>query len=243
MKRKLFVVSDVHGCFSLMKQALDNASFEPTNDEHLLVYCGDMFDKGLENLKVFYYLIALKNKVIIRGNHEDVLLDILITRRLRNPFYLNGTPDTIREFFSNNSIDDDCNVDFSSNERLRDKLMETISSLPSFYETKSYVFVHGWLPVRSNGQQFQIFENWRTASDEQWKNARSTKWTEMYESCNRLPSKKIVCGHFPTFLAEANKSQKGCPDIFYGNEMIAIDGGTFITRRVNVLVLEDSLIK
>ena len=37
--------------------------------------------------------------------------------------------------------------------------------------------------------------------------------------------------------------QKNCADIFYGNGLIALDAGTYTSKQVNVLVLEEELPK
>ena len=69
----LFVVSDIHGHYTLLKESLDMAGFNSEDPDHLLVCCGDYFDRGSENVQVLKFLERLKNKVLLRGNHEDML--------------------------------------------------------------------------------------------------------------------------------------------------------------------------
>ena len=40
-RKKIFVVSDVHGHYTLLKEALEKAGFQNENKNHLLVCCGD----------------------------------------------------------------------------------------------------------------------------------------------------------------------------------------------------------
>ena len=77
--RKLFVVSDVHGHCTLLKAALDKAGFDKDDPEHLLICCGDYFDRGDENMEVLRFFERLKHKVLLRGNHDDMLLKLLQT--------------------------------------------------------------------------------------------------------------------------------------------------------------------
>ena len=99
MKKKIFAVSDIHGHCSLLKEALNEAGFDRYNPEHLLVCCGDYFDRGTENLNTLKFLDVIDNKVLLKGNHEDMLLDIFETGRFKEHNYLNGTVETIVEFF------------------------------------------------------------------------------------------------------------------------------------------------
>ena len=63
MKKKIFAVSDIHGHYMEWKLALDEAGFSPDNKEHLLIVCGDFFDRGDENVSVFNYLNSIQNKI------------------------------------------------------------------------------------------------------------------------------------------------------------------------------------
>lgn len=70
---KLFVTSDIHSAYTPMKKALDEAGFEPGNTKHLLIVCGDLFDRMDESQQVFDYMMNVPNKVLITGNHEDLM--------------------------------------------------------------------------------------------------------------------------------------------------------------------------
>ncbi|MBQ8287714.1 MAG: metallophosphoesterase [Clostridia bacterium] len=85
---KLFVVSDIHGHATLMKQALTDAGFNPQDPSHLFICCGDCFDRGSENRAVLEYIQSLPRKVLIRGNHEDLLAQVLRDEEVR------GLPNT-----------------------------------------------------------------------------------------------------------------------------------------------------
>ena len=145
--KKIFVVSDVHGHCSLLKEALMKAGFDKDNQEHLLVCCGDYFDRGSENVDVLKFFERLKHKVLLRGNHEDMLLKIFETGKIMPHNYINGTMQTLSDFFGRYFVDpSNDTVDFSGQTRTVDRLCEFIDETVNYFETDKYVFVHGWLP-------------------------------------------------------------------------------------------------
>ena len=237
--KKLFVVSDIHGHFTLLKNALDQAGFDKDNADHLLICCGDYFDRGDENMEVLKFFERLRHKVLLRGNHEDMLLKLLQTGKLQRHHYINGTLSTLNNMLGKYSIDPlDDTIDFSGKTRIVDRLWEFIEETVDYYETGHYVFVHGWLPENA-----QTPESRKNAGSEVWANARWTKWTEKYTGQRPLADKILVCGHMPTFFAGKFDPgrDKDSAAIFHGNGLIAIDAGTADSKQVNVLVLEESL--
>lgn len=233
--RKLFVVSDIHGHYTLLKAALDEKGFDENNNDHVLVCCGDYFDRGSENLQVLKFFERLKNKVLLRGNHEDLLMKVLDQGRLQPHNYINGTLQTITEFFGNNVIDPvDDSLDLSGKSRTVDRIVEFIEGTADYFETEGHVFVHGWVCGDTR-------EKRQAASKEAWERARWVKWTEKYDGERPLKDKILVCGHMPTLMARLIDPSRpmGCADIFYGNGIIAIDAGTYDSKQVNVLVIEE----
>ena len=235
--KKLFVVSDVHGHCTLLKEALDRAGFNKDNEEHLLICCGDYFDRGNENVEVLKFFERLQNKVLLRGNHEDLLLKLLQTGKVLPHHYINGTMRTLENFFGKYAIDPvDDTIDFSGKTRIVDRICEFIENTVDYYETENYVFVHGWLLENALSQEAR-----QQATAEDWAKARWVKWNERYIGLRPLEDKTLICGHLPTFCANSLDRNRGknCCDIFYGNGIVAIDAGTADTQRLNVLVLED----
>lgn len=239
IKKKLFVVSDIHGHCSLLKEALDNAGFDKNNANHLLVCCGDYFDRGNENAEVLKFFERLKYKVLLRGNHEDLLFKLLQTGKVLPHNYINGTMRTLENFFGKYFIDpNDDTIDFSGKTRTVDRICDFINETANYFETENYVFVHGWLPEKSDAPEIR-----QKISDELWEKARWEKWTKKYDGTKPLSDKTVVCGHVPTFYAKRFDPERDekCADVFYGNGLIAIDGGTFDSKQINVLVIEDNI--
>ena len=143
-KRKIFVVTDIHGHCLLLKNALEKAGFDNENEDHLLVCCGDYFDRGNENVEVLKFFERLKHKVLIRGNHEDMLLKIFETGKILPHNYLNGTMQTLVDFFGKYFIDPaDDTVDFSGKTSTVKRICDFIGETVNYFETDKYVFVHG----------------------------------------------------------------------------------------------------
>jgi serine/threonine protein phosphatase 1 len=67
-----FVVGDIHGCFSLLSQALSDINFNPKTDRLFAV--GDLVDRGEQSADVVKWI----NKTwfhSVRGNHEQMAID------------------------------------------------------------------------------------------------------------------------------------------------------------------------
>lgn len=70
--RNIFVVGDLHGCYTLLMSELEKASFDPARD--LLISVGDLVDRGAENVECLE-LITMPWFRAVRGNHEQMMID------------------------------------------------------------------------------------------------------------------------------------------------------------------------
>jgi serine/threonine protein phosphatase 1 len=232
---KLFVCSDIHGFFDEFKKALDEAGFEENNPEQLLIVCGDYMDRGGQPAEVMHYLMKLKNKVLIKGNHESLILECIEREYPGYHDYSNGTYGTICELGGagkGRPFDECCLI-------AEQRIKPFIRQMVDYYETKNYIFVHSFVPT---------IEDWRYAHASQWE---SSRWGNPYELAGQglLPGKTLVFGHFHTSWPRAK--YEGEPEWgegadfspYYGNGYIAIDACTAYSHKVNVIVLEDDLME
>ena len=224
---KLFVIGDVHGHFDQMKEALDAAGFYDCEGQ-LFVDCGDNFDRGKQNREVFSYLSGLKHAFFLRGNHEDYLEDLLQGAEPQERDRLNGTLATAQEF-----------ADLS----LQDEVLAFLKRHRDYFETKRYLFVHGWLPVDFSDSRPEIATNWRTLGRDEWRIARETEWQQAYAYGLTLPDKTVVCGHRPATLASQFDASRYSDDYypFFGKGVIALDPFVTRSKKVFVVTLEDEL--
>ncbi len=83
---RTIIIGDVHGCSSALKKLLERLKLEAGRDQ--LVFLGDLFDRGPDSYGVYRTVLNLKeqfgkNFVLLRGNHEDYLLQPYLTRHQR----------------------------------------------------------------------------------------------------------------------------------------------------------------
>ncbi|MEB7645873.1 metallophosphoesterase [Enterobacter hormaechei] len=85
--RNIFVVGDLHGCYTLLMNELEKVSFDPTSD--LLISVGDLIDRGTENVECLD-LITQPWFRAVRGNHEQMMIDGLSAHGNVNHWVANG---------------------------------------------------------------------------------------------------------------------------------------------------------
>ena len=239
MSKTLFIVSDVHGHYTELKKALDGVGFCETNDGHVFVSCGDLFDRGRENRLVYDFVKGLKNKILIKGNHEDMLAQTLRRGHITETEIWNGTDITVSELLGEGATDKNGNLDTDNYTDEIRELIAFIEDMADYYEAGEYVLTHGWLPVVFRGRYPRVDLRWRTASKEDWEEARWLEWQQLYDVGAVMEGKTIVCGHRPARLGLMFDCfrEPDCSEPFYGKGMIAIDAGTVRSGRVNVLVI------
>lgn len=239
--RKLFVASDVHGHSTLFRAALDRAGFDPENEAHVFVSCGDLFDRGPENRAVYDFVRSLPRKVLVRGNHDDLLLEALGRGFLESYDRDNGTEATLREFLGDGAVDGSGRFDREAHGAAIRELTEFLGETVDYYETERYVFTHGWLPVTDDLRRPTVRSDWRTAEAEAWTDARWLSWHEFYAVGATLAGKTIVCGHHPSSLGRMFDPMRepDCSEPFFGDGVAAIDAYTVRSGRVNVIVLDE----
>ena len=71
IKGKLWVVGDIHGCYTLLMNTLNAKDFDFEND--LLVAVGDLVDRGPQNIQCVE-LLSKPWFTSVRGNHEDLCI-------------------------------------------------------------------------------------------------------------------------------------------------------------------------
>lgn len=241
--KRLFVVSDIHGHYTLLRQALKAAGFDSKNEDHVLICCGDLFDRGQENRKVYDYIRRLPRKILIRGNHDERLAYVLSRKQADYYDVRNGGEGTLREFFGPEVLGPNGWLRLPKYGKMAGILCRFVDSMVDYYETEHYVFTHGWLPLEKDSNISTVRPDWREADEADWHMARFLEWQYLYNAPSRIPEKIIVCGHRPTSYAWRFDPERKPEDsgIFYGDGMIAIDACTVRSGRVNVLVVEEPI--
>ena len=248
---KYFVVADVHGFYDEMKAALDAAGFDPENENHTLVSCGDAIDRGPRPNEVIKYFVNLPRKVLVRGNHEDLMDELM-----NNPYGpqmhddFNGTYNTLIELASkHHKVNYGTKISktlarYMEWEELRNfpKAEKTYRAyrdlLVDYFEIEHYVFVHGWIPTEGFGYK----DNWRDAEPTRWCSARWMNGADCTVIQIFEPNKTIVCGHI--HAAAWHQHFEGAAPYadhspYVSKDVIAMDTCTALSKKVNVFVIED----
>lgn len=131
--RRLLAIGDIHGCLEPLRALL--ARVAPAPDDQL-VFLGDYVDRGPDSAGVIEELLALRvqlpHTVFLRGNHEQMLLEVLAGHDPLT-FLFNGGDQTIASYRARGGWPPPAShVNF-------------LNTLPTRYETAGFVFVHAGL--------------------------------------------------------------------------------------------------
>lgn len=255
VKKKSFVVSDIHAYYSALYQTLtDNGFFEDGSNR--LILLGDALDRGEGGAELIEFMLKLHREgrlVYIRGNHEDLLEDALDdirvgggVRYVASPgshHYRNGTYKTLLEL-SGFDGDEALRHPYSLIEAVRssDYYKTLLRSAVDKYELGDYIFTHGWIPTTADGGYDPY---WRQAEREAWRRARWSNGMLMHRNGCVVRGKTVVVGHYHTSFGHAlldkRGSEWGMDAVFTpyrAQGIIAIDACTAYTGKVNCLVFE-----
>lgn len=138
---KIFAIGDIHGCLDQLQRLRRKIPADPARDT--LVLIGDYIDRGSQSRGVVDYVLGLRGAyaklVCLCGNHESMLLNYLEGEE--EELYLqNGGGATLRDY----------GIFLSDSPRVRKEKIPAehlrfFESLPPYYETDQYLFVHAGL--------------------------------------------------------------------------------------------------
>lgn len=112
---------------------MDKSGFEEKNSPHILVACGDCFDRGKQPCEIVKYLMEIHYKILNRGNH--VLFKDLGTREY--PAWndsRNGTLETVK-FLGGCAISTVCHQALLSTQAFQKEKVD-------YFEAENDIFVH-----------------------------------------------------------------------------------------------------
>ena len=246
--KKFFICSDIHGYYKELIESLKEAKFDSSNSNHVFVSCGDLLDRGKEPLECLRFVNSLPNKILIKGNHEDLMEEMLNRGYYQLHDLHNGTVQTISDivdkhgFYSDNEFKEAC-----EKVRTNEDYSTYVNSLVDYYETKNYVFVHGYIPCveeRKSGSFTTYNPDWRNAVEEDWEKSRWYPGWNLWEDNIKEPNKTIVCGHWHCsapnyYVHHQGRNQYDITTPFVDEGIVCIDACTAHSHRVNCYVVED----
>ena len=200
---KRFVIGDIHGGFLAFKKLLESVEFN--YEEDLLISLGDLVDGWSQSKEVIELLITIKNKIILRGNHDEMALY----------YYLNLTHPRFNDYHTiwmgNNgqsTLDS-----LGKREEIRQEHLSLLETTLLYYVLDDMLFVHAGVPeaaVKSTeqGHVFLPLDNvgsynliWdRGLAKDAYINRNNPyfKWGNLY--------KYIFIGHTPVQRFNINQS-------------------------------------
>ncbi|WP_291370590.1 MULTISPECIES: metallophosphoesterase [unclassified Acinetobacter] len=142
IKGKVYAVGDIHGCYNLLMNRLNEIGFDFEND--LLVAVGDLVDRGIQNEECVN-LIDQPWFTSVKGNHEDLVIMGDINRSYYNCHIENGG-----EWFYE--------LDYQVQREIIEKLKMLPIALEINYKGRKFGFVHGHIE-QNNWDEFKSILN------------------------------------------------------------------------------------
>ena len=204
-----YVMSDLHGCYEEFIKMLQLIGF---TDKDTMYILGDVVDRGPHPIKLLKYIMERKNIILIKGNHEEMMENALITESKRSQllWIQNGCTTTLFEY-----------DDLSEEEK--NQILNYIIHLDYLKKINvnntEYLLVHGGLYKGfekdvENGSIVGPELVWERPSQKMFNRRRG------YEKCKGLFD-KVICGHTPT----VNYGKKSAGKILKWDNIILIDAG------------------
>lgn len=259
---RYYVVSDVHSFYTEMIKALTEKGYFEDKEPHKLIICGDMFDRGSESVEMQKFVMELLEKdevILIRGNHEELILSLINNAEYNFGYgieythhWSNGTVRTVTDLTDMDVFNDDYK-DIINKLCATPYIKDIIPKTINYFETEHYIFVHGWIPCTRlktwspYNHKYIPIENWREVGDSQWYEARWINGMLAHSQGVKENGKTIVCGHWHSYWGHINRKEENGEEIgeelnyepYYDDGIIAIDGCTVSSGIVNCIVIED----
>jgi len=264
---KYYVISDIHGYYTYLMKALQEVGFFDDPEPHKLVLCGDLLDRGAETNKLIDFMIDLMEQdmlIYISGNHEVLFFRCLQelasggVHRIASGMsyhYQNKTWDTLLQIGNMTELEA-----YQYPNELISRVMNSsfykrlLPTCLNYYETKNYIFVHGWIPCLTEGVRpytwYSYNSEWRIEDAEAWREACWYNGMDLACKFHIIEvGKTIVCGHWHTSYGHAKFENKGSEmngdadySPFYGEGIIALDSCAARSGFVNVIIINDEVL-
>jgi len=126
-----YAISDIHGCSQTFRALLDRIQLSSCDPLFLL---GDFVNKGPDSRGVLDTILDLRQKgynvQCLRGNHDDILLEMLTNKRYQQDKHIFGAQYTLQSFGVEQAAD------------IPRHYLDFLDSLPTYLRWREYLFVH-----------------------------------------------------------------------------------------------------
>lgn len=219
---RVVVITDIHGCYDEMRQLLDKLSFDKGHDR--LINLGDTIDRGPKIYEVFEFLRDLKEEmgercVLIKGNHEQMMLDATSAernRRYKDLWYMNSGEKTVFAFIGH--------------KHRINEFREWYEQMPYYYTDERFICVHACLKDEDPEMNERETLIW----------GRDTDYTGKLVLTGHTPYRLPLyfCGS-----SKVGEIREGAWGRLPGSGMIALDTGCVFGNRLTGMVIEEDRFK
>lgn len=251
--KKYFIVSDVHSHYNEMMEALKKSKFNKKNPDHIFVSLGDLLDRGNFTLETLLWVNSLPDdrKILIRGNHEDLLEELFQRKEVWNHDIHNGTVRTVIDLARVNfSEEEKTNKVWLSDAEVIQRasqnkdIIKYLSSLVDYALIGDCICVHGWIPCICNGKdKYEYQKDWQNGD---WSSARWINGALAWSQGVRPEGKTVVCGHYHTSWAHSHLHNEGSEfdedavfTPFKDEGIVALDSCVAYSYFCNCFVIEE----
>lgn len=230
---KTFVVGDIHGRRAQLNALLDVLPHDKDSDT--LVFLGDLIDRGSDAPGVVADVLELQRAspervIVIRGNHEQMMLDFLDDDSRLWLAHVAGGDQTFQQY-TETTLKLETEEDFDD---VRRKLVESVPAehieffrqMPLYHEDDYALYVHAGL---DHGKHPRDTEQ------------RHLLWARDEDFFKHYRGKPCVFGHTPTtFLPLLGRL--GRHGIYISHSVIGIDTGYNYNSPLTCLSLPDFML-
>jgi serine/threonine protein phosphatase 1 len=202
---KTYCIGDVHGRLSQLKALIGSLDYDPKRDR--LIFLGDLIDRGEDSPGVVNYVIELQeqspNMICLRGNHEQMLLDLIEYGDLLWLVPENGGAVTIAQY--------GCRyIEETSTLSLQIPIahLEFFNSTLPFYEDEQALYVHAGVTPGKHPSE----------CDEE-----TLRWKRDPIFFKRYQGKTCFFGHTPTRYLPSNGNKY--QEIYICGAAVGVDTG------------------
>ena len=191
----MIAIGDIHGCYKTLIALLERLEQDILNYEQL-IFLGDYIDRGPRSFQVLKKMVEIRNEdnIVLQGNHEEFY-------QLFNESKYNIASSSITACWKKNGGDATIRS-FEENRVPINQFQEFIGSLPLYYETSKYIFVHAGIN--------KTIEN-SSDNDLLWE-----------RTCINHTSKLVIHGHTPISIDEIQSQNSP------SRQEINIDNGCYL---------------